>query len=64
MKYEAEINKYNRDILEQNKDTQKLTVLLAGRPYHTDPLIQHKLSDMISAMGANVITEDIVRGLD
>lgn len=62
--YEAEITKYNRDILEQNKDTQKLTVLLAGRPYHTDPLIQHKLSDMISAMGANVITEDIVRGLD
>ena len=39
-----------------------LTILLAGRPYHTDPLIQHKLSEMIAALGVNVISDDIVRG--
>ncbi len=39
-----------------------VTILLAGRPYHTDPLVQHKISDMITDMGATVITEDIVRG--
>lgn len=41
-----------------------LTILLAGRPYHTDPLIQHKVSDMLSDMGIHVITDDIVRDKD
>ncbi len=39
----------------------KLTILLAGRPYHTDPLVQHKLSEMIANLGVNVISDDIVR---
>ncbi|OAM87881.1 hypothetical protein AW736_20035 [Termitidicoccus mucosus] len=39
----------------------RLLILLAGRPYHTDPLIQHKVADMIAAFGADVISEDIVR---
>ena len=47
------------EILHTNK---KLTILLAGRPYHTDPLIQHKLSEMIANLGVNVISDDIVRG--
>jgi len=63
-KYIEDIKHYNLHILEQSKTARRLTVLLAGRPYHSDPLIQHKLSDMISAMGADVITEDITRGND
>jgi predicted CoA-substrate-specific enzyme activase len=39
----------------------RLLILLAGRPYHTDPLIQHKVADMIAAFGVDVISEDIVR---
>ena len=35
--------------------------MLAGRPYHSDPLIQHKISDMIAEMGVHVITDDLVR---
>ena len=38
-----------------------LTILLAGRPYHTDPLIQHKLAEIMSEMGINVISEDLLR---
>ena len=38
--------------------------MLAGRPYHTDSLIQHKVSDMLSDMGVNVIMDDWVRHLD
>lgn len=62
--YAEAIKRYNLHILEQSKATGRLTVLLTGRPYHADPLIQHKLSDMISAMGVDVITEDITRGDD
>lgn len=41
----------------------KLTILLAGRPYHTDPLVQHKLSEMIANLGVNVISDDIARNI-
>ena len=53
---------YNKNILKQGGET--LTVMLAGRPYHTDSLIQHKVSDMLSDMGVNVIMDDWVRHLD
>ena len=58
--YGRELADYNRKVLADNGG-RRLVVLLAGRPYHSDPLIQHKLSDMIASMGADVITEDIVR---
>ncbi|MCL2247381.1 MAG: acyl-CoA dehydratase activase-related protein, partial [Lentimicrobiaceae bacterium] len=41
--------------------TSPLTILLAGRPYHSDPLIQHKLAEMMSDMGVDVISEDLMR---
>lgn len=49
------------DALRQSRGKGALTVLLAGRPYHADPLIQHHIADMIAGMGLNVITDDIVR---
>ncbi len=66
-KYCQDIKAKNLKILEGTKapaDMQsdgKLTILLAGRPYHTDPLVQHKLSEMIANLGVNVISDDIVR---
>lgn len=51
----------NLEILRKQKG---MTILLAGRPYHTDPLIQHKLSEMITNLGVNVISDDIARSLD
>lgn len=59
--YENEIQKLNSLAYQNSRAEGKLTILLAGRPYHTDPLIQHKLSDMITDMGVTMITEDIVR---
>ena len=50
------------DILEDSRRQGRLTILLVGRPYHADPLIQHKLSEMIASLGVNVISDDIVRG--
>jgi predicted CoA-substrate-specific enzyme activase len=60
-KYENAIKARNEAIFDDSKKNGKITVLLAGRPYHTDPLIQHKLSNLIAAMGINVLSEDIVR---
>ncbi len=60
--------KFVRDLAEKAKSTfekakknGRMTILLAGRPYHSDPLIQHKISDMAADFGVDIITEDIVR---
>ena len=60
--YVTDIQQKAEQILAQSRRDGMLTILLAGRPYHTDPLIQHKLSEMIAALGVNVISDDIVRG--
>ena len=66
-KYCQDIKAKNLEILGGAKTStdwqsdSKLTILLAGRPYHADPLVQHKLSEMIANLGVNVISDDIVR---
>lgn len=60
--YMRQIRQKAEAILADSREHGMLTILLAGRPYHTDPLIQHKLSGMIASLGVNVISEDIVRG--
>lgn len=62
--YTHTLAKVNREVLEEAEREKHFVVLLAGRPYHTDALIQHKISDMISNMGIDVITDDIVRDED
>lgn len=61
--YETELNRRANEILENAVAENRLVILLAGRPYHIDPLIQHKIADMVTDFGADVITEDVVRHL-
>ena len=62
--FQQSIALVNNEILMTGAADHQLTIMLAGRPYHADPLIQHKLSDIIASMGVNVITDDLVRGMD
>ncbi|MDG6225761.1 MAG: acyl-CoA dehydratase activase [Candidatus Thermoplasmatota archaeon] len=59
-RYKDEIRRRCAEIVEASD----LVVMLAGRPYHVDHLISHKITEMISRMGADVITEDSVPELD
>ena len=52
---------HDRHLLDESRRKGRRTVLLAGRPYHTDMLIQHRISDILAEMGIDVITDDIVR---
>lgn len=61
LSFEKKVILCNEEILQNIENSRTLTVMLVGRPYHSDPLIQHKISDMISGMGVNVITDDLVR---
>lgn len=62
--YEKSLNARAREILAKAVSENRLVILLAGRPYHIDPLIQHKISEMVTDFGADVISEDIVREFD
>jgi predicted nucleotide-binding protein (sugar kinase/HSP70/actin superfamily) len=59
--YAEKIYNLNKEIYQFSILNSQFSILLAGRPYHTDPLIQHKLAEMMSDMGVNVISEDIMR---
>ncbi len=58
-RYVVTLAEQNRHIVEQAKKENRMVIMLAGRPYHIDPLIQHKISDSITDMGIDVITENI-----
>ena len=47
-------------IIKDSKENKTPTILLMGRPYHIDPLINHKIAETISSFGFNVLTEDAV----
>ncbi len=59
--YSKNIKAKDQEILASKQRASRLTILLAGRPYHTDPLVQHKLSEMIANLGVDVISDDLVR---
>jgi predicted CoA-substrate-specific enzyme activase len=46
-------------ILKQAEQQNKTVILLAGRPYHLDPLIHHKIPELIAGYGIDVVTEDV-----
>ena len=59
--YVYDIISYNERVCRKAREQGALAILLAGRPYHADMLIQHKVSDMLADMGIYVVTDDIVR---
>ena len=59
--YEQALVEVNEQVLAQARQAHGLVVLLAGRPYHTDSLIQHQVGDLLAGMGIYVITDDIIR---
>ena len=50
-------------LLQKVLDGHGHAVVLAGRPYHADPEINHGLPEMIASFGLTVISEDAVADL-
>ncbi|WP_296880076.1 2-hydroxyacyl-CoA dehydratase [Thomasclavelia sp.] len=66
-----ELAKCRQDIQEQGemvlgylKENNLTGIVLAGRPYHVDPEINHGIADLITAEGMAVLTEDSICHLD
>ncbi|MCD7847681.1 MAG: 2-hydroxyacyl-CoA dehydratase [Oscillospiraceae bacterium] len=57
-KAKADIRAKGAEILKWMEDNHRKGIVLAGRPYHVDPEINHGIPEMIASYGLAVLTED------
>lgn len=58
--YEDDIKAYGKRALDFAKANGKYVIVLAGRPYHVDPEINHGIDRLISSYDLVIVTEDAV----
>lgn len=61
--YMQKIQEEAQRIIGQARERKKKIIVLAGRPYHADPEINHGIHKLIAALGFAVISEDAVASL-
>ena len=59
----ADVRKKGEEALDYIKETGKLGIVLAGRPYHVDPEINHGLPELITSYDIAVLSEDSISHL-
>ncbi len=62
-KLKAEIIAKGNETIKYLEENDKLGIVLAGRPYHLDPEINHGLPELINSFDIAVLTEDSVAHL-
>ncbi|MGL5270733.1 MAG: acyl-CoA dehydratase activase-related protein [Selenomonadaceae bacterium] len=58
--YKQDVRDYGAKILARIERERRPAILLAGRPYHIDPEINHGIPEMIQSYGLPVLSEDVV----
>jgi len=61
--FKRDIRKAGEDALRFVREKGIKGIVLAGRPYHVDPQINHGIPEMINSLGMAVLTEDSVAHL-
>ncbi len=59
-KFKQDIRNKGAELVNQLNDQNKKGIVLAGRPYHLDPEINHGIANIILSFGMAVLTEDAV----
>ncbi|MDD6655360.1 MAG: acyl-CoA dehydratase activase-related protein, partial [Treponema sp.] len=62
-KFRQEVREQGEDALEKMIRSGGNGIVIAGRPYHLDPEINHGIPEMVNALGLAVFTEDSVAHL-
>ncbi len=57
------IQKKGEEVLKYMEENGKRGIVLAGRPYHVDPEINHGIPELINSYGICVLTEDSISHL-
>ncbi len=58
-----DMQKKGEEVLDYLKETGKRGIVLAGRPYHIDPEINHGIPELITSYDIAVLTEDSISHL-
>lgn len=62
-RFDKDLRQKGKETLEYLKKTGKKGIVLAGRPYHVDPEINHGIPDIINSFDMAVLTEDSIAHL-
>ncbi len=57
-KFKELLEQKTSEIIDIARQESRFVVVLAGRPYHIDSLINHKTPEVLADMGVDVLTED------
>jgi len=63
-KYRDDVHKKGKEILKYIEKTDSRGIVLAGRPYHVDPEINHGIDTLITSLGLCVLSEDSISDKD
>ena len=58
--YMNDVHRKGDAIIQEARLEHKQIIVLAGRPYHLDPEINHGINKLITSLGAAVVSEDVV----
>lgn len=58
--FKSDVRRKGEETLEYLNRTNQKGIILAGRPYHLDPEINHGIPELINTLGMSVITEDSI----
>jgi predicted CoA-substrate-specific enzyme activase len=58
--FKAQVAGLGEELLADARMEGRPVVLLMGRPYHIDPLINHHIPDLLTDLGMDVLTEDAI----
>ncbi|MCR4960234.1 MAG: 2-hydroxyacyl-CoA dehydratase [Lachnospiraceae bacterium] len=58
-----DMHKKGEEVLKYLEETGRKGIVLAGRPYHIDPEINHGIPELINSYGVAVLTEDSIAHL-
>ena len=61
--FNTDLIERGRMLLEASLKKDRPVIVLAGRPYHIDPFIEHQTSEIISDLGATVLPVEVAAGL-
>ncbi|HZJ84624.1 MAG TPA: acyl-CoA dehydratase activase-related protein [Syntrophomonadaceae bacterium] len=61
--FKKDIKIQGKKVLDYLKETGQKGIVLAGRPYHLDPEINHGIPEIINSLGMAVLTEDSISHL-
>lgn len=63
MKFRDDVHKKGEEVLKYIEDNNLKGIVLAGRPYHVDPEVNHGIDTLITSLGLCVLSEDSIAHL-